>query len=301
MSQPHGIRLRLAGAVVGGALATLAAAVSHWLDVYWWQLGTAPLGLIGIGVGLLVGFVAALDAVMTRRPVVLAVVLAAKAALVGLTVIWAATYSGAFGGGGSADDSFAGLLTFVAFGFPGALAYGLPVTTPIALIGVTVLRLWVRRPRAGQLTIAAIVLVGALASVVAIVVPAPRLTFAEEDLLAPVRLEWTVANHSSEGLAVHILTRTGEGSTSGSIAGAPPCFTTTGREGVGEGWFIGLGRSGRETTTPPGVVSAADAPGANPRVWITIARDGTVTSEAGRGAPPPEALAVDHCMEEGSQ
>jgi hypothetical protein len=82
-------------------------------------------------------------------------------------------------------------------------------------------------------------------------------------------------------------------------ADRPGLLHHTDRSGEQANWFLTLEQPTEEFwggDVPPALVSAEKVPGADAHVWITVAADGAISVEPGRGAPPDEELAVDHCM-----
>lgn len=290
------IGVRLLGALIAVSLAATAAALSYWLRLYWWDLGfAAPVALIGIGVGLVLGFISGPGAVTTRRPAIYALVVACKAALLGFAVLWALSFAAAASGSPSAGGPIVDGLAFAVFGVPSALAFALPVTVPIAFLATGVLRLWSRRPTSGRAAIAAVLWVGVLSTGVAIGVPRPDLTVDWADA-APVHVEWTVANRTARFLELGIFDREGDRSFGGSVAAIEPCFISTGRHPLDTDWFLTLDPH-PEDGDPEELVRAAEAPGAEVRVLIEVAANGTASVEVGRAPPPVEEQTVDLCTE----
>lgn len=289
-------RLRLLGSVVAGSLASTAAAVSYWLNLYWWNMGIGPVALIGIGVGLAMGFISGPAAVTVPRPAAFALVVAVKAALLGFAVLWSMSLAGAAvqsspGIGGTIVDA----VWFAAFGVPTALAFALPVTMPIAFLSTAVLRLWTRSRAPGRAAIAAVLATTAFSGGVAVAVPRPDLAWGLDEV-APVHVEWTVANHSPRFLELGIFDRDGDRSYGGSVAAIEPCFIATGRDPLGSDWFLTL-EPRPERGDPVELVSEAEASGADVQVWIVVAADGTPRVELGRAAPSAEEQTVDLCGE----
>lgn len=291
------IWLRLAGALAGGSLAALAATISYWFGLYWWEMGIGPIAQLGVGVGTMVGFAAGPTAVTTPRPILFGLGVAVKAVFIGLALYLAGAMTIAVASGGAID---AGAIAFVLFAVPSALALALPVTIPIALVAMAVARVTRRHRRRGLLALATIVLSTAGLTVAASQGPPPH---RDRDPglgveFAQVRLEWTVVNRSDDDLLLSVWAWTDAGA-GGSSRGLPACFTVTGRSWEETDWFIGFenDRNSTEGAIPDAVVSASDIPGSEPRVWIDVAPGGELTVIPGRAAPPADQLVVDHCLE----
>lgn len=283
------IAARVAGAVVGGSLSTVAAALSFWLNLYWWSSSPGPLALLGIAVGVVLGFIAGPEAIRTERPVAQALGLAFKAALLGFTVYCVASLvASSWSGTGPAGTLLVDISIFLAFVLPTALIFALPATIPIAFSAVCILRLG----RLRRLGVATTVVAAILSSVLAVAVPGPNLAF--DGLGSAVQLQWTVANHSTRPLELGVFEHHSDG-FGGSLVGIEPCFTSTGHEGVGRDWFLTLEPDSGQRI-PPDLVAAADAQGSEVAVWVEIAPDGTASVEVGR-VPVPEELTIDHCHE----
>lgn len=304
MASSDRLWLRVAGALLGGSLATLAAAVSYWLDLYWWDFGIGPVALIGVGVGVGLGLATGPTAATTPRPVLFVFGQAVKAALLGLAILAAAWAAGSLASGyGSVDaEAVAGSVAFIAFAIPNALVLALPVTLPIAAIATTVLRLKRNRPRRAAAAVAGAVLATAGVTTWSVAVPRPDL--GPELALAPVELEWTIANHSPHDLELGVWAESAsDDSVGGSTQIIPACFITTERSGEEANWFLTLERPAEDSwdaDIPPALVSAEEVPDADARVWITVAADGAISVEPGRGPPPAAELTTDHCTQ-GSQ
>ena len=275
-------------------MATVAAGVSFWLDLYWWDLGFGPIAPIGIGVGVVLGFISGPDAVATPRPAIYALAVAVKAALLGLAVLCALLPSVAGWSTGGAGGASLEVVLFALFGVLPALALALPVTTPIAFLTTGALRLATRRPAAGGVAIAVILVSCAVSTGVALVVPRPDPTVAAVDF-APVHVEWTVANRSTRSLQLGVFDRDGDRSFGGLIAGIEPCYITTERDALGVDWFLTLEPHPGDATE---LVGAEQAPGDDVRVWIDVAPDGEASVELDREAPSAEELTVDLCTQD---
>jgi hypothetical protein len=297
----HGLlRIRVAGALVGGSLAALAAAISYWLSLYWWDIGFA-IAQLAVVVGTALGFVAGPTAATARRPTGFALWLAVKAAVIGLAVLAAAALAISLATETALIDreAIAAFLVGLPIAIVAALVLALPVTIPIAIVAVAVAQLARKRPRLGELTGAAIVVLSVTltaAATQASPLAAHRTTGSGPEFGEAVQLEWTVANRSRDDLILSV-SAADLVSVGGWSKGLPACFTTTGRSAEAIGWFIGLERDGSYAggEIHPAVVSASQVPGANPHVWIDVAPDGALSFIAGRGAPPAEQLIVDLC------
>ncbi|MGH2407325.1 MAG: hypothetical protein ACRDF7_04490 [Candidatus Limnocylindrales bacterium] len=289
--------LRVAGAVLGGSLATVAAALSYWLDLYWWGSGIGPIALIGVVVGIGLGFAAGPAAVTTTRPWWFAFAQSANAALLGLALLVAGFLASGGGWVGQTDlASSAILIVYIVYLALIALPLALPVTLPIALISVGVLRLTQKWPRVAALGVVAAVLLAVAMTTAAVLVARPALEGAAS---GPFQVEWTIANYSSSDFELSVWSKyPADGSISGSSQYIGPCFTTTGRTSAVADWFLTLQPLPAEPLnagTPPALVSATEVPGPSPRVWITIGADGVTSVDPGRGAPPTRDLTVDYC------
>lgn len=280
-------QLRITGAIVGVSLATVAAAVSEWLTLYWSTFQLAPLPEIGMAVGVVLGFIVGPEVARTEHPGRSALLLAGNAVLLGLAA-FALVSAVTFGWGDS--SGVAGYLFFMVYAVPAAFVYGLPVAAPVAFIGVAIMRM-------GRLRLAGVVTAVLLAAVFGLLAGAsPALNLAARVPGSSVELRWTVANYSARSLELGIFERHGSGGDfGGSIAGIGPCFTTTGTENVGIDWFLTLDPYSTEPT-PPELISAADAPDSSVAVWMTVKANGTALVEVGRTATA-EQLTVDHCLE----
>lgn len=288
---------RIVGALTGASLSAVAAAISYWFGLYWWEMGLGPIAQIGVLVGTVIGCAAGPAAVTARRPVLFALGLAVKAVFIGLAIYLAAAMTLALATGGAID---AGAVAFLIFAVPNALVLALPVTIPIALLAVGIVRVACRRRRRGLLAVAAVAM-AALGITVAVIQAAPLRPGHDPGLsfrVGQVRLEWTVVNRSSDDLVLFVGSRTEHGAGA-SRQGIPACFTETGSSWEEMDWFIALehGTDADDGRIPPADVSASEVPGDEPRVWIDVAPDGTQTVILGRGAPPSEALIVDYCLE----
>jgi hypothetical protein len=276
-----------------------AAALSYWLDLYWWDFGIGSPAPIGVGVGVGLGFAVGPAATTTPRPRWFAFGQAVRAGLLGLAIlaaVWAAT---ALASGYVTVDgaAVAGSVAFTVFAIPVALVFALPVTLPIAFIATGVLRATRDRPRRMVAAIVGVLLATAGITAASAALPRPDLQPAVE--FAPVELEWTIANHSRQDLELGVWAESPDTSVGGWTRTVPACFTTTDRSGEQASWFLTLEQPTEDFwggDVPPALVSAEEVPGADAHVWITVAADGAISVEPGRGAPPDEELAVDHCM-----
>lgn len=283
------LALRVAGAAVGGSLSTVAAALSFWLDLYWWDSSLGPLALLGIAIGVVLGFIAGPESIRTERPVLQAFGLALQASLLGFAAYCVVSLVAlAWPGLGPAGASLVDTFVFLAFALPTALIFALPVTTPIAFSAVGIMRLG----RLRRLGVATTVAAAVLSSVVAVAVPRPNLAF--DGPGSAVQVQWTVANHSTRTLELGVFEHH-SGGFGGALVGIEPCFTSTGHENVGRDWFLTL-ESDSGQRTPPELVAAADAQGSEVAVWVEIAPDGTASVDVGR-VPEPEELTIDNCQQ----
>jgi hypothetical protein len=180
---------------------------------------------------------------------------------------------------------------------PVVLLLALPITVPIAVIAVGVLRLTRDRPRGAAAAIAGVLLAVAGSMAASATLPRPGLMAGVGP--GPVQLEWTVANHSRHDLELGVWAGSASDAR-GWTAIIPACFTTAGRSGEDADWFVTLERPAEGSWgggTPSALVSAAQVPGADARVWLTLSPDGEIRVEPGRGAPPAKQLTTDHCSE----
>jgi hypothetical protein len=290
--------LRLTGALVAGSLAATAAVISAWLNLYWWSVGSGGLAIAGVGVGLVLGFIAAPQAARTSHPVWEALGLTVSAAAVGWTVVGMASIASMGGRGiGFPTMSVGAFLLSSLIALPVAILFAFPFTAVVAFLGVAILRKVARSRLLAAMAVAASMSLVALASALAGALPAPELSI--DVATSPVQLEWTVVNHSRRPLELGIFDHDTNG-YGGSIAGIEPCFTTTGQNGVDSDWFLTLDPES-EQRTPPELVSAEEAHGSDVSVWVEIASDGSTSVEIGRASPSAEELTVDHCLAGGAR
>ncbi len=281
--------IRVAGAVLGGSLSTFAAGLSQLTEFYWTQWFGPVVPLLGIVVGVALGFVVAPAALRSRHPWLSAVgygFLAVLLGILGLVVIGIATAPRAEGL--TLTALVGGALFYAAYGF----MFGPPITVPIALVAVGILRLGRRNLRAG---IAAVVGVCVLAfasiglSGLGARLPLPSLPTGE-----PVELTLVVVNHSDRWLQLGAFEHHEDG-YGGSILGIEPCFTTVETFRLGTAWFLTLDPDS-EARTPPDLISAADAPGPAPVVRLEIPARGRASVSSASSVPDEAELTVDHCL-----
>jgi hypothetical protein len=292
--EPGTLRLRIRGALMAASLSAMAAAVSYWLRLYWWDLGFGvPVAPAGVVAGTILGFLYGPRASTTRRPVTLAFKAALAAPFVGMALLWLLGVAASSGQGSTGLAPSWDIALFVVLALPAALALALPVTLPLALLTVAAMRPGKRFPGFGR---AALVVATTAASLgFAAIVPRPNLQFDAIEL-APVRLEWTVANHGKDPQELGIFAWDVDGGYGGSVATLPPCFITTDRTGIGSDWFLTLEPYGEESA-PSEVVSAAYAGASRVQVWVDIWPDGRTTFEFGRGGPTDRELTADLCTQ----
>ncbi len=289
--------LRLTGALVAGSLAATAALLSAWLNLYWWSVGSGGLTIAGVGVGLVLGFIAGPQAARTSHPIWEALGLTVSAAAVGSTVVGMATIASMVGRGiGFPAMSVGAFLLSSLIALPVAIVFAFPVTALVAFLGVAILRKVARSRLLAALAVAASMSLVAVASALAGALPAPEVSI-EVPATSPVQLEWTVVNHSARPFELGIFDHDSNG-YGGSLAGIEPCFTTTGEDGVDTDWFLTLDPES-QGLTPPELISAETAPGSDVSVWVEIASDGSTRVQIGREAPSAEEQTVDQCLKDG--
>lgn len=289
-----GIVPKVEGALLGVALTALVATGGNALGATW-SLGWLDLSFVGLASGAVVGWRSVPGALEARRPWLYALRAALLATLLGTGIVLVLMLATTVGTASGAFDATA--LIFLPLTFVYGLVFGLPVTVPIALVGLAALRASSRRRGIPALVSATAI---ALSGVFLLSGPS-SLSLPSSIAAGPVRLEWTVANRSMEGLVLAV-GDPGVGSIGWWERGIAPCFITTGSSDEAVDWVVGLRVDRRsedqwedEDPFADPLVSAADVPGADARVWIDVDADGRMTLIPGRPAPSGEALTVDLC------
>jgi hypothetical protein len=292
------VAIRGAGAVVAAATTVAGVGLMAW----------ANLGLLGgfllafaVGAALLVGWAYGPTALSARRPWRFALSLAVKAVLFGeLAIVVLAVAQASFGGPG-----IPGLLIWAALVVPVGLIYMLPVTIPVALLTTAVLRhaAHTSPARGGALVLAVSVLAVAVGAGLAFSPP-----LESSDITQPVRLTWTVENHSDRDAALGIwtgdvdqLASGHEASWGGTDIPAEACFVSSGHLQESSDWFVSLDLPENDNAEvdprPSPLIVAAQAPGNSPSVRVVIARDGSVTAIPSSAAPSDGDLVVNLCTQ----
>jgi hypothetical protein len=292
------LTFRVAGATLAATTSAVGLGLMTWLR---FGVGSAGmLGLIGIGVALLLGFVYAPEAVSTTKPWRFALGLALRAVLYGELALIAPTLVQAMVTGVGGPESLAWFALAVPFGF----VLLLPVTVPVGALTTGTLRMAARMPRLrGALLVASIVVLAGAVGTTASLTPPPEDSNAGE----PVVLRWTVENHSERDLELGIwngdveaLAGVQEASWGGSTQFVASCFVSTGRSQVGRDWFLSLGPPVDESADlgdprPVPLVVAAEVPGDAPRVRFVVAPSGTISVARSAEPPADTELVINLC------
>jgi hypothetical protein len=116
----------------------------------------------------------------------------------------------------------------------------------------------------------------------------------------PVLLEWTIANHSDQGMELYVSDPDPATQSEGGWSqGIEPCFVTNGRSREADDWRLALAPipvdGNLDDDWPPEpFVSAGAFPGEQILLWIDVAIDGSMTVTSGR-SPTPAELTSDLC------
>jgi hypothetical protein len=291
------VRLRVAGALLGGSLSLAAADLSQWLNLYWSQWFGPLIPTLGILVGIVLGFAIAPGAVRTPHPEVWVVGMAGLAAMLGVAVLLASWVVGNPQVGGDSGTSLPTLILAAVLYAIAGLILGLPVTFPIALVATGILRLGTHSRRAGIAAGAAACLLAIASLGLSFTGRLPILPSSPRG--EPVQLQVIIVNLSNRPLELGAYDRDG-GGVGGAVFDVEPCFTTVESFGVGKDWFLTPDpMSG--SMSPPELISAADVPGQTPLVRLTIQPDGTSQAAVAQGLPSDTELTVDHCLEPPAQ
>jgi hypothetical protein len=289
-----GITVRLVGALLGGSLAALAGTHVGPLRTYWADLPFGPFVQLGVIVGVGMGFAAAPTAVNTNRPVRFLLAVAVQAVLIGLAMFCAwLTMQSVLVGRITVIDVPAAISLLILI--PVSMVVAFPVTLPISLVSVAVLRSFGKRPR-----VAGVALMSIIAAAGGVTVSADhRVRPIHEDRSSgddrgPIRLQWTVANASRQNLVLSVWAPN-DGGASGWTKEVSACFISTGQSSESDRWFIALGRGATLEHMPTALIGASDVPGAEPRVWIDVRPDGAFVVHQGREVPTGDELVTDLC------
>lgn len=285
-------RLRVVGALVGGSVPAVVGAAAWWLGVPY----VAAVAAAGVPIGALLAGGTAVRATLPSWPG-LVLVLAAIAPLVAAAVLVAGS-----AGGGEPGQLLGGILFVGVF----ALILGVPVTAPLALVAVVLLR------RLGRMPVPQATRAAAALAALALVLGGPTLLAAVGPLAgavaqagigpvdwaartAAVRLELVVENRTPVDRYLEVMADVGDGSSSGSAFGVGPCETVTKRLNVESAvWTV---VEGDETSDDPlagrQLATADVAPGADPSLLLVFGPGSTVDVRAdgpmpGDGIVDPE-------------
>jgi len=293
--------LRIAGVLVGGAVPALFAAVAWWLHVDY----VAVVAACGVPVGaLLVGATA--HRIVGRDGAATTVVLIVTAPFIAALVIAAAM---TFGSSTPGLEIFGAVISIGVIVIVVAEIGGVPVTAPVGVVTALLLRrLASLTPGRGLAWALVLALAAALLGGITFAAAGPLAAAFDDVGLRPVawagdhattHVRWAVVNHTRDELSIEIGWAVDGQTEIGEATGVDPCSVAVGSTDAQGPWVIralSLSEDGfGESENGAVVARAADAPGKDVAVTVTVWPGGRTTTRSGESRPAAGPLDARSC------